>query len=83
MNPIGWIILAGIVAGIVRSIFGWAKSNEPFDGGKMLKSILRAAVGGAIVSYSLGIMDPVAAFFATLSTDVLAHDGYAAIKKNR
>ena len=81
MNTIGWIILAGILAGIVRSIFGWAKSDEPFDASKMLKSILRAAIGGAIVSYGLGIIDPVAAFFATLSTDVLAHDGYAAIKK--
>ena len=81
MGVIGWIILAGICAGVVRSILGWAKSNEPFDPNKMLKSILRAAIGGAIVSYSLGIIDPVAAFFATLSTDVLAHDGFAAIKK--
>lgn len=79
MLPIVWVIAAGALGGVARSVVGWACQDEDADAKKFLKSLVRAIIGGAIFAYSLGLTDPVAVFFAAIATDVLWHDGYKAL----
>jgi len=72
------ILVAGALAGIVRSILG-KPVREKWDGYKTLKSVFRAMIGGAFFAYTLGLTDPIAVFFTALSTDVVWHDGFRAI----
>jgi len=73
-------IFAGLLGGIVRSVLGWAKTEEPFDPLKFIKSLIRAAIGGAVFGFGIGL-DPISTFFAAITTDVLWHDAWKAIQK--
>lgn len=79
-----WIIIAGALGGIIRAVFGWASKDEiePIDKVKLLKSVIRALIGGAILGYGListlpeapGWLTLISTFFAAIGTDVLWHD---------
>ena len=76
MDPIFIIIGIGALGGFARSILGFlAQSDtdgESFDFAKSLKSVLRAAIGGAILAYSLNFTDYKTIFFAAYAADVAA-----------
>ena len=74
-------IIAGMLGGIARFIFGWAKQDYGIDINKVIKSVVRATIGGAIFGYAiilpfgLGLWETgLMVFFAALTADVLVHD---------
>lgn len=77
-------IIGGLVGGIIRSILGWASQEppEPFNGMKMLKSMIRAAIGGIIIVYGLIVAGTSLTFIGAIiiaitggtGTDVIWHD---------
>ena len=80
MDAIIYVLLVGMLGGVVRSIVNYKGKDESFDPGKFMKSAIRAAVGGLILAYTLNL-DPIATFFAALSSDVIMHDAYKTISK--
>lgn len=49
-------IAIGIIAGIVRSIFGWAKSKERWSWLKFVRTLIIFAITGGIIGFY--ISDP-------------------------
>jgi uncharacterized membrane protein YfcA len=83
-----WIIIAGALGGFVRSVFGWSSKDdsEPIDKIKVLKSMIRAVIGGAIFGFTAistlpdaGFLAIIGTFFAAIGTDVLWHDAVKTI----
>lgn len=74
-------IIAGMLGGIARFIFGWAKQDDNIDISKAIKSVVTATIGGSLFGYTfilpigLGLWETgLLVFFAALTTDVLVHD---------
>lgn len=71
LEEIWLVILAGVLGGATRSIFGFlgeAEPDESFSVKKAVKSILRATIGGGVLAYFLAL-DPKGTFFAAFVTD--------------
>lgn len=65
-------ILVGIVAGIIRTIFGWAKSNESFDALKFLRTLIISTITGGIVG--IYIQDVREVFAITFTGTILIEE---------
>ena len=63
-------LVAGLFAGIVRSVMGWQESGEKFDAKLFLYTMLRTALLGASIGYGLG-QEPFAVFFQVYFADTL------------
>ena len=81
MDPIIYVVIAGALGGLLRSIFGYAgeaENTESFDPVKAGKSILRAIIGGGLIGYALflsgvvpvGMSLAAVAFFSGMAADV-------------
>ncbi|MEM2525616.1 MAG: hypothetical protein QXI49_05475 [Candidatus Methanomethylicaceae archaeon] len=68
MNP----VIVGIIAGIVRTIFGWAKSNEPFNLTKFIRTIIISTITGGILGSF--IPDPYIVFASTFTGTVMIEE---------
>jgi hypothetical protein len=72
-------ILVGAGGGVARCILGWANSKEAFDATKLVKSILRAGIGGATIGmlFGFGLKET---FFTAFAADVGSKEGFAWLK---
>ena len=90
-EPIIILVLVGAIAGIIRAILGFQMQspvNEKFNWMKLIKSMIRSAVGGAFIVYQTvdietnpGIKLYVGAFFTSMGADVLMKEIYGSAKK--
>lgn len=60
------------MAGIIRTIFGWAKSNEPFDVMKFLRTLIISTITGGIVG--IYIQDVREVFAVTFTGTILIEE---------
>jgi len=75
-------ILVGIGAGIVRAVFGWAKSEESFDLKKFIRTLIISAISGGIAG--VYITDLYQVFAAAFTGTVIIEDLLvAAYKKSK
>lgn len=74
-------LVAGISAGVVRSLMGWAESEETFKPKMMLTTLIRTAILGGMIGYGLR-QDPFNAFFQTYFADALINKSYKITKKS-
>ena len=62
------IILAGLFAGVLRSVIGKLETGTEFDYSLLLASLIRNGVLGAIYAYNSSL-DPVEAFIFIFTSD--------------
>lgn len=65
-------IIVGIIAGIVRTLFGWAKSNEAFDLNKFIRTLIISVITGGILGFF--VSDPYIVFASTFTGTVLIEE---------
>ena len=53
-------IISGLAAGIVRALFGWAKSEENFDVKKFIRTLIIFGITGGIIG--IYVTDPLLVF---------------------
>ena len=72
-------LLAGILAGALRSIMGWLESEEKFDPKKFVTTLIRTCVIGASLGFA-SAESPVTVFFITYTSDTLIKQSYNVAK---
>ena len=88
MQPIIIVVLIGALGGLVRAFLGYkvqSDTNEKFDWIKMLKSMIRAAIAGAIIVYNtVDVSNPsvnlyIGAFFTSVGGEVIMKELYGTV----
>ena len=74
-------LIAGVGAGVLRSVMGWLESGEPFNKRLMFMAIIRTALLGGMFGFGSD-QHPIAVFFEVYFTDTIMHKSYK-IEKNR
>jgi len=75
-------LIAGIVAGVLRSVMGWMESKKPFNPQLLVNTVFRAAICGALMAYTLNL-DPMMTFFTVYMEDSLLNKSYKIVKNSR
>jgi len=73
MQGFGYTALAGFAGGVVRAVWGWAKSRrngEVFNAPRFICSLIEAGLTGAVCG--IAALNPIAAFFAGAGATSLA-----------
>ena len=74
-------LIAGILAGILRSVMGYLESTEPFNFKLFSITLVRTVILAALMGYGLN-QEPVMAFFTVFFADSLVHKGYKITKNH-
>jgi len=69
-------LVAGAVAGIIRSFLGYLDSDEEFDWKKFAATVIRMTVLGAMYGFNASL-DPVSTFFYVFASDKLLSTGFS------
>jgi len=89
-EPIIILMIVGAIGGLVRAILGFqmqSPPNEKFHWVKLVKTIIRSAVGGAFIVYNMvDVSEPttklyIGAFFTSVGADVVMKEIYGTTKK--
>jgi fluoride ion exporter CrcB/FEX len=89
MESVFIVLLIGAFGGVVRSLLGYkyqAEEGEKFSWEKFIKSVVRAAIGGAFIVYTtvwltateVNSQTYILAFFASVGADVITKELYGA-----
>ena len=68
-------LIAGIVAGTIRSIYGWLGSDELFNAKKFTFTLIRTVLIGATLGFSMN-GDPFNIFFQVFFSDTILKESY-------
>ena len=88
MQPIIIVVIIGAIGGLVRAFLGYkvqSDANEKFDWIKMVKSMIRAAIAGALIVYNtVDISNPsiqlyIGAFFTSVGGEVIMKELYGTV----
>ena len=63
-------IVAGVTAGVIRSVMGWYEGDTPFNLKLFGYTIVRTGIQGAAIGLGLN-QEPLSTFFAVYFTDTL------------
>lgn len=72
-------VLAGFVAGVVRSVMGWLESEDKFDPRRFVMTLIRAGIIGASLGFA-STESPVTVFFMTYFSDSVIKGSYNVVK---
>ena len=81
LNPQILSLIAGMLAGTLRSFMGWLENTGPFNKRMFATTFLRSLILGAFTGYGLQ-QDPVLTFFAVYTGDTILNKSYKIVKKN-
>jgi len=91
-HPLLLIVLAAVAGSVTRSVLGYlgeAEEGEPFSLVKLLKTLARGAVGGAVIGvycyYYSVVTDPLGAFLiaftGAITVDLVSKNVWDAVRR--
>lgn len=68
-------LIAGAIAGIIRSLLGWLESDTDFNWRMFTSTIVRTTILGSMWGFSSNL-DPVSSFFYVFASDKMLSTGF-------